>query len=110
VVLTVPTFLRIHPEETMIFVTFRARAITADVVPEVCRRLRQLPTREHTTGWLRGECLIHANDPRDVLAYEVWATRQSWDTWFHSAAKDRLCQELQPLCGDSVHIEIWEEA
>jgi hypothetical protein len=105
-----PWVPRTHPEETVIYVTFRARAITADVVPEVCRRLRQLPTREHTAGRLRGECLVHANDPRDVLAYEMWATRQSWDTWFSSAAKGRLCQELQPLCGDNVQIDVWEEA
>jgi quinol monooxygenase YgiN len=109
VVLAVPRFLRIHPEDTVIFVTFRARAITADVVPELCRRLVQSTGRQQTTGWLGGGCLVRTDDHREVLVYESWATRQSWDAWFHSEARDRLNRELAPLRVTDLRIEVWEE-
>jgi quinol monooxygenase YgiN len=109
VVLAVPRFLRIYPEDTVNFVTFRARAIAADVVPELCRRLAQSMERQQTTGWLGGGCLVRADDRREVLVYESWATRQSWDAWYHSEARERLNRALAPLRVTDIRIEVWEE-
>jgi quinol monooxygenase YgiN len=108
-VLAVPRFLRIHPEDIVVFVTFRARAITADVVPELCRRLAQSTQRQQTAGWLGGGCLVSADDRREVLVYESWATRQSWDAWYHSDARDRLNRTLAPQRVTDIRIEVWEE-
>jgi quinol monooxygenase YgiN len=92
----------------VVFVTFRARAITAEVVPELCR-LAQSTERQQTVGWLGDGCLVRADDHREVLGYESWATRASWEAWLHSEACDRLNRALAPLHATALRIEVWEE-
>jgi hypothetical protein len=99
----------IHREDGVILVTFRGRAVAADVVPELCRRLAQSTARQQTIGWFGGGCLVCGDDRREVLVLESCATRQAWNAWFHSDAHARLNRDLAPLRVTDVRIEVWEE-
>lgn len=57
----------IHREDGVILVTFRGRAVAADVVPELCRRLAQSTGRQQAIGWLGGGCRVCSDDRREVL-------------------------------------------
>ena len=84
-------------EDTVIAVMFGAGRCRHRRTGSFCRGLFQSLDRQHTVGWRGGRCLVNADYRRDVLVYELWATRRSWDAWYTSEARARVNRALEPL-------------
>jgi quinol monooxygenase YgiN len=96
-------------EDAMVAVTIQTRAVSHEVVSEVCRILAHTIERTQTPGWLRGSCLVDTTDRQHVFVYEEWAGRQSWDAWFNSDAREKMARQLVPLTEGDPRINIYEE-
>jgi heme-degrading monooxygenase HmoA len=61
----------------------------------------------HQPGYVSGETLRDAADPRHLLAVSTWRTREEWEAWAASDARRRIEDQIAPLLSEPERVGIF---
>jgi heme-degrading monooxygenase HmoA len=93
----------------MIACVYHVRAVSVDVVPELCRHFSQAFVQQHIPGLLRSVCLVRVEDRREVLVMSEWASLRSYASWQSSEVHDHLVAQTAPMRELDLQSVMYEE-
>lgn len=62
----------------------------------------------HRPGYVSGETLRDAADPRHLVALSTWRTREEWEEWATSDSRRRIEDQISPLLTEPERITVFE--
>jgi quinol monooxygenase YgiN len=86
----------------------QVRAVSVDVVPELCRQLGQAFVQQHSPGLLREICLIRVEDRREIVVFSEWASPQAYELWRNSNTFDHLVARTSTLLEFELRFAVYE--
>ena len=64
----------------------------------------------HVAGYISGETLRDAEDPRHVVVISTWSSRPGWDAWAVSQARQEARTRIAPLLAAPEKVTVLEPA
>jgi heme-degrading monooxygenase HmoA len=64
----------------------------------------------HSPGYVTGETLRDVADPRHFLILSTWRTREEWEAWAASRARQEIEDQIRLLLTEPEKITVWEPA
>jgi quinol monooxygenase YgiN len=93
----------------MILVMIKQRLTSTQAVQDICRMGEQAFQRYESPGWRRGSCVVSTSDPQQVVFFEEWGSRTSFDAWYNSPARAKYEEQTALLRVGPVQVEVYEE-
>jgi heme-degrading monooxygenase HmoA len=62
----------------------------------------------HAGGYISGETLRDATDPRHYVIISTWNTRRDWDEWAGSRERVRAMERMRPMLAEPERVRVLE--
>lgn len=79
-----------------------------EVIGRTLRDLRREAI--HRPGYVTGETLRDVSDPHHFLILSTWRTREEWEAWAASEARQEIEDRIRPVFAEPERITVWESA
>jgi heme-degrading monooxygenase HmoA len=76
----------------------------AETIERIMRDLRREAI--HSPGYVMGETLRDVADPRHFVIISTWRTREEWETWAVSSARQEIEDQIRLLLAEPEKITI----
>jgi heme-degrading monooxygenase HmoA len=64
----------------------------------------------HTPGYVTGETLRDAAEPRHFVIISTWRSRQDWEAWAASGARQKIEERIRAMLAEPEKITVCEPA
>jgi heme-degrading monooxygenase HmoA len=79
-----------------------------ETIERIMRDLRREAI--HSPGYVTGETLRDVADPHHFVILSTWRTREEWETWAVSSARQEIEDQIRLLLTEPERITVYEPA